>query len=400
MDFDLNEQLKIYYDKTFPFQLIHKWLNYSHGKFSQDVKVYRYPNFLLTSSFSSHHSDGKDNFKFREFSLTLPGDIYVRYQSYDRAEDLRAALCHRVPIKIDVGAVYNMNPKLARAYPNDFKPLQHELVFDIDISDYDDVRTCCKESSICRECWPFMKIGAKILYTILTKEFGFKHMLFVFSGRRGFHCWVCDKAARELGSDARKAIVDYFSVVVGGLSMVKRVVLPNNHAIHPMIAKSLHVIDEDFEDLMINKQDFLANDHLVQNVIDLCEDKELKMRLDQNCKINRCSSSQDCWNKMIAQCQQYKPRRGKANYFLHEVKLQHCFPRLDANVTRGLNHLLKLPFCVHPKTGNICVPIDIHDIDNFDIFKVPNLKTLSRDSMHSYVNILKKFVETMEREDK
>lgn len=286
----------------------------------------------------------------------------------------------RLPLKIDIGAVYNSKPKHSRKLLN-FHPMERELVFDIDMTDYDEVRTCCKGTSICKSCWLFMVVAAKILYDYLRQDFGFKHMLWVFSGRRGIHCWVADERARKLSDDLRDAVVCFINVIYGGEFKSKKVSLKST--LHPSIERSVWHIDRYFDELMIQNQKFMETKDQIESIINLCTDSELRAKLKELHKPSFKDTAQR-WAFLQRTAEEfysptnrkYKISRKNGQYLAKEIKLQLCFPRLDINVSKGLNHLLKVPFSIHPKTGRVCVPIDFSKIDDFDPFSVPTIQEL------------------------
>ena len=126
--------MEMYYRHLFPSNLICEWLAYGQT----------------------------NTLQHREFNFTLDingAEVYERYISFANSEEMRRMLHQKCPLKIDIGAVMRDIPK--KGAPN--APLQREFVLDIDIDDYDQVRTCCKGATLCQLCWKLMRVACHIL---------------------------------------------------------------------------------------------------------------------------------------------------------------------------------------------------------------------------------------------
>ena len=372
--------MKIYYSNYFPYDMYFSWLG--HGEV--------------------------DQFQRREFSFTLENDVYFRFQSYKNSEELKSKLIQYCPKKIDIGAMYNVLPTEHKT-ADPFFPQEKEIVFDIDMTDYDDIRKCCQEAKLCNKCWKYMIVAYKILDMILKEDFGFQHILYAFSGRRGIHAWLCDERARKLKDDGRIAIANYIKYK---LANVKMDISPElKEPLHPMYERAIKVCDEYFKDVL-DEQNLLNNEkgqNLLKGLIKAYFVKDYNEAKIQDIlddpEVKKSSQKLKFIEEILSKIPKTEVTRGLC---INDFKLNILYPRLDINVSTHINHLLKSPFCIHPKTGLVAVPLSEEDILNFKMDDIPRLDQLVNDfkngknneNFNKYVKFFKGFVEKLKDDGK
>ena len=387
-------QFSLYYSKFYPSKLILNWLCRNNI------------NLL----------------KNRELSFTGQKNNYIRYQSFTSKDQFDKRVQKIIPIKIDIGAIYDKPPRYYNEHKNEVDLVfqEKELVFDIDISDYNDVRTCCTGTDICSKCWKFIICGAKILDRILKEDFGFKKYFFDFSGRRGIHCWVSDKIACKLNDKERQMIESY--ILYDRINddstkdRTKRRIRKRKFVepIYPSFMEDLSIVKNDFYDI-IKEQDLLNYEdikNLFKNIITtyFCLiDMENIDSILENRKMNSFSKITKI-HDLLSKAENILRKKNNITYChsescINEFILNILSPRLDWMVTRQATHLLKGPFCVHPKTGFVSVPMSLELLEKFDLKKIPKIDNLLNNNdddikyFKEYVDFFENFVKNLNNND-
>ncbi|KAG7660881.1 PRI1 [[Candida] subhashii] len=363
-----------YYQRLFPFRQIFQWL--------------------------SHSPKPTQDFTMREFAYEYRSGAYSRYNSFSTLDDFKKSVILANPTRFEIGAKYNINPNQRKHVPKSaLKPVSKELVFDIDLTDYDGIRTCCAGTDICEKCWRFIQVGSKILDGALRQDFGFENLVWVFSGRRGAHCWVSDARARELDEGARRGIVEYLDVLGGKSGGGNKGGMNIKRPFHPHVERSFEILKGEFTSIVLDEQnpwvtEFGSDDNWnkVDELLGFIPNKQLQLELKNKWKSQtRYSDSRSKWEDLNSVARSVLKNNSQVNQ-LNEAKkdiiIYYMYPRLDVEVSRQLIHLLKSPFCIHPSTGNICVPFDPtknisgnnqDDEYGFNPMHAPNLKQIQNE---------------------
>ena len=424
MDKIQQSNYKKYYETLYPVETVFRWINANSSLRSlgrEYAFVYKSkPKHTYASIVNKTKNDEEEVVEEPKSGL-----IFNRYKSFSESEFLKQHLTANAPLRMELGPCYICT--VSKTNKHQMKtPREKEIVFDIDMDEYDEIRRCpCRgEKSMCKTCWIFAEVAMDAVDTVLAEHYGFRDFIWFFSGRRGVHCWVSDQRAKKYLPIQRKGIMECFMPAV--------------------VEKSK---DEDEEMNMSSSsssEDEESDEHMDKliyqtyvNIINMLEDKpkerfkprlsKLQRKLLDNCYaprmeelFNKHNLLRDETNreKLLSNFTKKTEAQGVRNAWMEmsasgsnvqsidywlKAKEVLCndevgyfnaatwllAPRFDEAVTLDMGHLLKAPFNIHPDTEKICVPII--EKTSFDPDTVPTLSDCIRAMPRT--NLLAKYVD-------
>ena len=360
----------------------------------------------------------KTDFHNREFGFVVGEDRFVRNISFHKPKEMLDFMIKNSVKHAYVGAVYETPP--SKDFPiQKIKWKYREFIFDIDIDEYDaynedgkyvGVRTCgCKGDVFCKDCWSLVQEAMVFIDKTMKEDFGFKEIMWFYSGRRGVHAWILDKITRDFDQPQRLAILDYLTFVhdkkrTQSIEEIPNEAKPLRNRIYALVAKSyleksflpslLHpvnpllqckkcnskikayeiiseAIGKEVKGMSFGKIESSLKEYQIKcpycHGVDLenFSRKELEEELE---KLNEFGLTENKAKQILRRIKeidnfdhnQYNiliPENTKLRKYLSNQILLYRYPRIDRKVTMDTRRVSRMPFSVHGKTGQIAIDI-------------------------------------------
>lgn len=330
-----------YYEKFFPAELVAEMASRALGALALSQREFAFQHWRVAESLP--HGQQRT--------------FMARHKSFKEASALRKYMTQSGPApprRLELGGAFSLPAD--RHDSDKFVPLGRELVFDIDLTDYDSVRFCCSEKRVCNRCWILVVCAAEQLDNRLREEFGLRHLLWVFSGRRGLHCWVLDEEAFYFTDTVRRQVT-------------KRICeeperLRRSQAPSARLLAMLPLLRDRF-DQHAQAQGFARDvQRFGETFRDFCLTPALLDAWRALPDSRRTAAGLEAIVAMLVRRDEKYARRPA----LALEMILHCvYARIDDKVSLRRDHLLKAPFSVHPGTGRICVPLTLDQVRQLDV---------------------------------
>jgi DNA primase catalytic subunit len=352
--------LRAYYQKNlFPYALIHRMLTLNTKSESGDARI---------------------------IAVQAYGDegVFVLYD-YKRAtvKDFRSriltSLSGRVPQSFHMG-LFRKN------YGNKIVQSTKELVFDLDITDFNRYCACGKQKKLCSVCWVQMQLASLILDHRLKHELGYKdeNRLWVFSGSKGVHCFINARNAMSLNDKEREQLYKRLYIGYGDdtrltsflvtlcakspefVERVEHFFLTHMLKEQDIFTLPAFVIREDDDSPLMESFEILCLRHLRihhRGLAPIVKSTWDKLNLTSNmedgsspCKKHRLESNISVrkWRalKQLEELRSDKSGCAPSVFLMFVVVM----PMIDKG-PMGVAHQIKLPFSVHHRTKNLSLPM-------------------------------------------
>lgn len=346
--------------------------------------------------------------------------IWESYQSFENYAELNTFFNRKKPFRMDVGPKlteppvfmrYRKEQKKQMAAGDHSQWIERELVIDVDLKDCP-LRTCncvgaskpkdvcfkCKlplkqqgrsmhyrvcscrweyfNNAICAECWNLAQAYVLVLDYLLRCQWGFDEFYFVFSGGKGFHCWILDERALRFSKQER---VNFLESLNPWHNINARKLKTESCLTDPVFVDDFEeFILPLFEEKILETGIFDLTHKATRTLLERCfnvderDDKKCELFMKTVNSAFSAPTAVDAWRILMTGNRQMNNEL-EATVVCRRFVYAYMYPVLDEKITTDVSHFLKIPFSQHPTTGFISVPLTTQEFYSFSPTDAPHV---------------------------